>query len=157
MITRVRIALLVALAALSLTSASALAGGDDQRANATRPQVLLASCGSSSYGGAVKPRTWSYGCTTSYQLVGAVWHGWKLASAIGVGKTQLNDCTPDCSSGHVYLYPARAKVSRIRQCSGKDGVTKRYYTRLLLTFTIPKGSGAGPPGRHTQAYDIACQ
>ena len=64
------------------------------------------------------------------------WTTWSATKAVGTGLYVLNNCTPDCASGHLYRVPAVATFSHpVKACS--QGKTRWFWSRV--SFTFPKG------------------
>ncbi|HEY2353780.1 MAG TPA: hypothetical protein VGH79_02610 [Gaiellaceae bacterium] len=53
------------------------------------------------------------------------WTGWGSPRAVGRGRVESNDCTPDCAAGHITWVPETAVLTRIVRCKGR-----LYYSRL---------------------------
>src|SRR3954447_3528467 len=105
--------------------------------HAASARVLLADCGSSSFGGRVAPRDWDYGCTEVLDLVGARWRHWGSAHARATGKHQLDNCRPNCGAGTVRSYRAHATAWHVRRCRDSHRRSRRFYTRVTLLYLVP--------------------
>ena len=68
------------------------------------------------------------------QVLQARWRNWGRAVATGRGTAKVNDCRPDCASGHF----RKANGARLRASGRRDGTcggtTVRYYTRVRVTW-----------------------
>ena len=122
-------------------------------------RVRLPSCGNTSYGGRVAPRTWDAGCTGSNELVRARWRHWGRRVATARGQTVVRTCDPNCAEGGSRLYPASARASRIGICKDDHGRRRPFYTRVRLTIRVPRGKGLPgiEPGRHVTRFGLTCQ
>jgi hypothetical protein len=86
----------------------------------------------------VEPASFVLGCGDGgFGLRGVHWAKWAPADAAGAGTEYLNDCTPDCASGHFLDYPVDIRLA------GRALVAQNEpfgYTRITLSYT-----GARPP------------
>ena len=67
------------------------------------------------------------------------WSTWTSTSATGAGTSLVNDCTPNCASGHAVKSKANVKLSKPKDC-GK-GVTQ--FTKLVETYPDAKPGSQG--------------
>ena len=84
-----------------------------------RPSVIYLACGDG-----------------NLSAVDLVWSSWSATLAHATGQAKVNDCTPDCASGHFQYYPVRVKLSVVRHAH-----RRMVFTDAALTFTGPL-----PPG-----------
>jgi hypothetical protein len=86
----------------------------------------------------VEPSSFVLACGDGgFGLTSVHWTEWAPADAAGVGTEYLNDCTPNCASGHFHNYPVDIKLA------GSDLVAQNEpfaYTRITFDYT-----GARPP------------
>jgi hypothetical protein len=86
----------------------------------------------------VEPSSFVLACGDGgFGLTSVHWTKWAPADASGVGTEYLNDCTPNCASGHFHNYPVDIKLA------GSDLVAQNEpfaYTRITFYYT-----GARPP------------
>jgi hypothetical protein len=94
-----------------------------------RPFVLW-SCESKAE---VEPSSFVLACGDGGNgLTSVHWTKWAPADAVGVGTEYLNDCTPNCASGHFHNYPVDISLA------GSDLVAQNEpfaYTRITLDYT----------------------
>jgi hypothetical protein len=94
-----------------------------------RPFVLW-SCESKAE---VEPSSFVLACGDGGDgLTSVHWTKWAPADAVGVGTEYLNDCTPNCASGHFHNYPVDISLA------GSDLVAQNEpfaYTRITLDYT----------------------
>ena len=92
---------------------------------------------------AVEPSTIYVACADAG--IGArdlVWSSWTASTATAAGDVWENDCTPNCASGTIKLYPASITLSEVQ--SSRNGPT---FTSLTATY-----SGTEPNGRRTDTF-----
>lgn len=113
----VRIAVLVAALALP---AAALA--------ATGGRVLVGNCNAAQY----KPKQIELACGDgSNYLAKLKWKSWAATKATGGGIDEINDCTPDCVSGHFHAYPVSVTLSKPISCNGRS---HKLFGRIALVY-----------------------
>ncbi len=79
---------------------------------------------------AVRPHTIEFACADGNEYLAKIsWTHWTTKSATGRGILNINDCTPDCASGHFHAYKAVVVLTRVLASGGT-----RYYTRYSLTW-----------------------
>jgi len=61
-------------------------------------------------------------------LTHADWNRWGRRSAGGTGTFVVNDCKPDCASGHFHRYPVTDRLHR---------VVHRMFSRLTVHLVHP--------------------
>lgn len=127
-----------------------------QPAAASGKRVYLADCGGI-YGGKVEPKTWDYGCTEVNDITHASWTDWGSPTARASANTQLDDCEPSCAEGKVIEPLAHVEVSRVRTCMGSGGRRHRYYTRVVIAFTLDQPFGGLPAGPQAHRYRQHCR
>ncbi|WP_051839189.1 hypothetical protein [Streptomyces sp. NRRL F-5126] len=100
-----------------------------------RPKSILLACSDSTAG--LQNLTWSHwGHNT---LTGSPDDGpTPSATATATGQFFLNDCDPDCATGHAHTYPVKVTLSVVNSSPLKSGDT--YFGRASLTW-----QGAKPP------------
>lgn len=65
----------------------------------------------------VRPSSVTLTCADANFSVNRIrWTGWGESFSAGVGIASLNDCNPDCSSGHFHQYPTVLIVSGKQHC-----------------------------------------
>lgn len=69
------------------------------------------------------------------------WSQWSAASAAGLGAVYVDNCQPDCATGHFARYPARVSL-RTPVIHG----LRRYFATLVITF------GQNRPGHQRVVY-----
>ena len=98
--------------------------------------VYLARCGFPENGVDIKPRAWSWYCTSRNPSITRLsWRNWGTSVAVGRGTDVGTSTTPRRAS---------LRVSRIRRCPSPRG-TVRQYTRAQVTI-----------GRRVLRYKLAC-
>lgn len=100
-----------------------------------RPKSILLACSDSTAG--LQNLTWSHwGHNTS---TGSPDDGpTPSATATATGQFFLNDCDPDCATGHAHTYPVKVTLSVVNSSPLKSGDT--YFGRASLTW-----QGTRPP------------
>lgn len=81
----------------------------------------------------VKPGSLVLACPDgSDRMLDMHWTNWVPGSATGTGVQSVNDCTPNCATGHFVNYPVDIKLTG----SYKAGSNEPYaYTKITLTYT----------------------
>ena len=125
------------LLAFVTAPAVALAGAGGTR-------VLVPGCAKAQY----KPRKLILGCDGSNYLKALTWTSWTAKRATGSGINEVDDCTPDCASGHFHAYQASVTLSRPRRCAHLRHMVFRH---IALTYGTDH-----PPGRPTDSGPLAC-
>src|SRR5437588_2713424 len=125
------------LVALTAVPAVALAAGGSGR-------VLVPGCVRAHY----KPRRLILGCDGSNYLKALTWSSWTTRRASGRGIDEINDCMPDCASGHFHAYPVAVKVSRPGRCA-------RITHKVFRHFEFVYGS-QHPRGGRIQSGPLPC-
>jgi hypothetical protein len=74
----------------------------------------------------------------NHTVLGMEWGEWGGSVAEGTGVLPLSNCRPDCAAGKVTRWPAKIRLSRIRNCEG----AVLYYTHLYLE--LPRRSKVAP-------------
>jgi hypothetical protein len=84
----------------------------------------------------VEPSSYVLACGDGNSgLTGARWTNWKPENATGTGTEYLNDCTPNCATGHFNNYPVDISLTG----SVLVAQDKPFgYTRITLTFTAAR-------------------
>jgi hypothetical protein len=125
---------------------------------AAQGRVFVPRCGSSSYGGFFKPHRWDPACTGgSHKLRVRKWRGWGSRVAVARGHTTIRICDPDCPRAYFVKYRARLRLSRIRQCKGASGETRRFYTRARITFFVDEPAGGLKRGKRRDRLHLGCE
>ena len=127
-----------AATAIVLVAGSASAGA---AAPASSRPVVLVNCNGS---GLVKPATYDVFCNPSQEVVsGLTWTSWK-STAYGSGTLKVNNCNPNCATGHFVKYPILVVLWRAAPWPHHAG--GQYFSRLTWIFTAKR-----PPGAHETA------
>jgi hypothetical protein len=129
----------IAFTLLALVAAPtvALAAGGSSR-------VLAPGCATTQY----KPKKLILGCDGSNYLKSLTWTSWTRKRATGSGIDEVDDCMPDCASGHFHAYPASVTLSRPGRC---PHLKHRVFRHIDLTYGTEH-----PPGRPTDSGPLAC-
>ncbi|MGH3291703.1 MAG: hypothetical protein ACRDP7_07850, partial [Trebonia sp.] len=101
-----------------------------------RPTSLLLACGDGTAG--LQNLTWSHWGT-------ALTAAGSMGTATGTGEFWLNDCTPNCATGHHLTYPARVALSVVY--SSPEGGD--YFGQLSVQW--PDGQ---PPAGTKSTYTL---
>jgi hypothetical protein len=127
----------IALASICALPAVALAAG-------TSARVLVPSCAGAQY----KPHKLTLSCDGSNYLGQLTWSTWTRKRSMGTGIDHVNDCQPDCASGHFTGYPVTVTLSRPGTC---PHLRLKAFRHILLTY------GAQHPGSgRTDSGPLAC-
>lgn len=133
---------IAAVTMLCITAAGS-AHAEPLEHSAPAGRVLVASCGNEQYGGEVRPREWSSGCTGGSMLIRRlVWRQYGASSARARGTALLNDCDPICADATIRRYPAQLLMSRVRLCSLDEGAYP-FFTRATVIVRYPPGNPFG--------------
>src|SRR5262249_10354406 len=68
-------------------------------------------------------------------LEGLSWSSWSGGGAAGSGSFDVNDCQPNCATGHTRRVAAAVALSDVRTCDGR-----RYFGRAVVKLA----SGPAP-------------
>ena len=84
----------------------------------------------------VRPSTIDFGMGNSLSITGIIWSGygvyyWGRNSAWGYGTYHVDNCKPDCASGHTTSTDGPISLYRVRTHDGH-----RYFTRIEITYDI---------------------
>jgi hypothetical protein len=84
----------------------------------------------------VEPSSYVLACGDGNSgLTGVHWTTWRPEDATGTGAEYLNDCTPNCATGHFHNYPVDVSLAG----SVLVAQDKPFgYTRITLTFTAAR-------------------
>jgi hypothetical protein len=87
-----------------------------------------------------EPACGGYGCALSGDstafLFNMTWTTWSGTEAVGTGTYKLDNCDPDCATGHVYPVATVVTLSQpVKACSPSG--TRRVWSRA--SFTFPNG------------------
>jgi len=115
--------------------------------------VRLPGCWSTSYGGSVRPQTWDYGCTGTNDLMRMTWTIWDETEAKGKGVTELS---VHGAAGPDFYYPATARAWQVQTCRDREGRTSRYYTRIRVSYVLPRENPFDKPGEVTHTFVLMC-
>ncbi len=91
--------------------------------------------------GLIKPRTFIITCADGNDYVAFLrWAHWGSAAG-GKGTEFINNCNPNCASGHFHKFGVKVYLWRPRPRPHHPG--QRYFTRMTLTYTasVPHGFG----------------
>jgi hypothetical protein len=87
-----------------------------------------------------EPACGGFGCALSGDstafLANMKWTTWSGTEAVGTGTYKLNDCDPNCASGHVYPVPAVVTLSQPVKVCYSSGI-RWVWSRA--SFTFPSG------------------
>jgi hypothetical protein len=105
--------------------------------SSTTTKVLFPpECGKPTY----KPSQIVVTCGDANTVVQRItWKSYGDKTASGSGTAVVNDCDPNCASGHPLKSPATVALAKPKDC-GK-GVTQ--FTSLVMTYTGAKPGAAG--------------
>jgi len=118
--------LIVGLALAGAIAIPALASGDARR--------VVGDCTKSQ----VRPATIVMACAdANLALTNLRWVSFGAATAHASGSYHVNDCTPDCASGHFHSYPVRVVLSQAALCPDKHD----DYRLATVIFTGPRPAG----------------
>jgi hypothetical protein len=98
-------------------------------------QLQAGVVGVQAFGGEVLVRPASLDTSSDGGMVGVRWSAWGATSASGAGSFSVNDCQPNCATGHPKRVPATVQLSQVTVCDGR-----RYFSRAVIT----PASGAAP-------------
>jgi len=130
-----------ALAAATLPVATASAAGDGNELRVFFP----GDCIDNVY----KPKAITVACADGNFAVEKIkWTTYKPEGARGTGTAVVNLCEPTCVAGKYRRYPARVRLTRVRQCGDVP-----QFTRLVVTFTGQRPKGMDRVER--QSYQCA--
>jgi hypothetical protein len=136
--TLTRLALLIATAVvLAAASAAAIAA-------TTSGRVLVPGCLKAHF----KPTQLMLGCDGSNYLKGLKWTKWTHKHATATAIDEVDDCQPDCATGHFHAYPVAVAVSRPRTC---PKLTHKVFRHIVLTY-----ANQHPPGGRIQSGPLFC-
>lgn len=120
------------------TAASAASLGKQQAAGTSGVPVVIACINTIQ----IRPSEYILPCGdgTAY-LQHLNWSAWGSSSALASGTYTLDDCTPNCASGHGHSFGVLAVLWDVQPWPGHAGV--RYFTRLTIIFTGNRSYTAG--------------
>jgi hypothetical protein len=134
---RILARVIVGLALLALP-AVALAAGTNR--------VYVPNCAKAVY----KPKEIVLACgDDSSLLTKLTWGRWTSQGASGSGVYEVNDCTPDCVSGHFNSYPATVTLSRPKRCAKVKH--HKVFGRVVAQY-----QGANPDSPQKLTDSLAC-
>lgn len=83
-------------------------------------QVYVTNCGIIDY----KPTAILKFCADGGVAIGAIqWETWSAQGATGIGKYQINNCSPNCDDGKIYYADVEVKLSRMKSLDSKEVLT----------------------------------
>lgn len=130
-LTRMSVAVLAALvlAVTAAGTAAALTTHPSQSPLASRHRLPVAynGLGGWQHGRARLPVIYVGGTTAFLRI--RHWSRWTGASAASRGMLWVDNCKPDCASGHFRTYPAQVTLSRV---ADRKGV--RFFSRMRLRY-----------------------
>jgi hypothetical protein len=86
---------------------------------------------------AYKPKSITVTCADdNFRVTKIRWSSYGVRSANGRGTARVNNCDPNCVEGTFASYPAKLRLTRVRQCGDVP-----QFTRLVLTFTGQRPEG----------------
>jgi hypothetical protein len=84
----------------------------------------------------VRPTSFVLACADGNdRLLGMHWTNWVPTSATGTGVQYLNDCTPNCATGHFHSYPVDIALTGTYRAAQNEPFA---YTKITLTYTGPR-------------------
>ena len=84
----------------------------------------------------VRPASYMLACADGNdELIRIHWTNWVPPGAAGLGIQYLNDCTPNCASGHFHSYPVDIAVSGAYRATARGPFA---YTKITLTYPGPR-------------------
>jgi hypothetical protein len=102
---------------------------------AVAQQLQSGAVGVQAFGGEVFVRPSSLDTSADGGMVGVKWSSWGATSASGSGSFSVQDCQPNCATGHMKSVPATVELSQVTVCDGK-----RYFSQAVVT----PATGAAP-------------
>ena len=83
-------------------------------------QVYVTNCGIIDY----KPTAILKFCADGGVAIGAIeWESWSAQGAHGIGKYQINDCSPNCADGKIFYADVEVELRRMKNLDGKEVLT----------------------------------
>ena len=83
-------------------------------------QVYVTNCGIIDY----KPTAILKFCADGGVAIGAIeWESWSAQGANGIGKYQINDCSPNCAEGKIFYADVEVELRRMKNLDGKEVLT----------------------------------
>jgi hypothetical protein len=73
--------------------------------------------------------------STDASVEGVKWSSWSDEGASGAGEFSVNDCQPNCATGHTQRVAATVQLSDVKVCDGR-----RYFGRAV----VKPASGPAP-------------
>ncbi len=129
-VTKMSVAVLAALV-LAVTAAGAAAALTTAAGSplASHPRLPVAYNGLDGWAhGRVRPAVLYVGGTTAF-LRTRHWSRWSRTSAFTRGTLWVDNCRPDCASGHFRTYPAQVTLSRVTDRKGVG-----FFSRMRLRY-----------------------
>ena len=119
---------------------------------AMAPVTVYIAAGQYIYGPALyRPATAQISGDGTYALSGMSWSVWSATTAVGTGTALLDDCNPNCASGHIYHVPVQVTFSDpVKACKGglNEQTPEVRYFWSRAEFAYP----AGIPAPVSSAY-----
>jgi hypothetical protein len=84
---------------VALVAAAAVAWSGCEHLARVRPTSIVVACGDG-----------------NFSIDRLKWSSWGTRTAVGRGTAHLNDCTPNCVSGHFHTFPVAVRLSKVVQC-----------------------------------------
>jgi len=113
------------LAVLAVAAGSTAAAASSKSAHSSKTgKVFVASRGCN--GHVFKPHSIVFACGDGNLFASKIsWRSYGGQEAVGHAVVHINDCSPNCASGHFHKFRSPIRLKRIERCS--DG--RLYYTR----------------------------
>jgi hypothetical protein len=124
-------------AAAAASGTAAAAAGSTAAAAAGSAPVAVNCAGH----GQVRPHQYVLTCADGNNYLAALhWASWGSAG-FARGRNTLNDCIPDCVSGHFHSFPVLAVLWRAEPWAGHPG--ERYFSRITVIYSGQRTYRAG--------------
>jgi len=102
----------------------------------------------------VKPTDVVFACADAgFSATKLHWSSWGSASATATGLASVNDCSPNCVSGHWHTYPIILKASGKQICPSGE----RAYVRVTYAFIGKSPFPADAPGTSSAVQTFRCR
>ena len=130
-VTKMSVAVLAALvlAVTAAGAAAALTTSSSRSSLASRARLPVAYNGLDGWKhGRVRPAVIYVGGSTAFLRI-RHWSHWTRTSASTQATLWVDNCKPDCASGHFRTYPAQVTLSRVANHKGA-----RFFSRMRLSY-----------------------
>ena len=99
-----------------------------RRRRAVARQLAAGAVGVQAFGGEVVVRPASLDTSADGGMVGVKWSAWGATSAAGAGSFSVQDCQPNCATGHMKSVPATVELSQVRCVTGSATSSRAVVT-----------------------------